>query len=64
MNKMSVLKYDKAVLSVPANWAGPHMKMESTNSSTKFYKKFTLFAIKACTLSHFFQCEQVSSPLL
>ena len=36
---MSVLKYDKAVLSVLANWAGPHMKMESTNSSTRFYKK-------------------------
>ena len=39
MNQMPVLKYDKAVLSVPANWAGPHMKMESTNSSTRFYKK-------------------------
>ena len=53
MNQISVLKYDKAVLSVPANWAGPHMKMESTNNSTRFYKKIHVVCYQSMYVKSF-----------
>ena len=53
INQMSVLKYDKAILSVPANWAGPHMKMESTNNSTRFYKKIHVVCYQSMYVKSF-----------